>query len=251
MAAVSVPLCSLCFRTTSLWRSTSWSSDFNWLIRSWIRLLSTSSFVSPGPLVPIPPPSLDREFLSPTRRTARYLNCASSTWIFPSLVFARAAKISRMIIVRSMTFVSRASSRFFNCAGESSSSQTTPVAPDSQTISFNSWILPFPRYVPGWIFSRFWITTPTVSAPAVFTSSRSSSTDSSVSSEAFVLAANRMTRSCCSPISINSAILSPILSRETRSHDLPSRPVHTAPRSFGTAPAPSHTGPGTHNTRPG
>ena len=149
-----------------------------------------------------------------------------------------------------MTFVSRASSRFFNCAGESSSSQTTPVAPDSQTISFNSWILPFPRYVPGWIFSRFWITTPTVSAPAVFTSSRSSSTDSSVSSEAFVLAANRMTRSCCSPISINSAILSPILSRETRSHGLPSRPVHTAPRSFGTAPALFHTAAGTHSRQP-
>ena len=32
-------------------------------------------------------------------------HCASSTWILPSLVVARSAKISRMISVRSITFV--------------------------------------------------------------------------------------------------------------------------------------------------
>ena len=52
-------------------------------------------------------------------------------WILPSLVLALAAKISRMTMVRSITFVSSISSRFLSCAGESSSSQITPVAPVS------------------------------------------------------------------------------------------------------------------------
>ena len=61
------------------------------------------------------------------------------------VVVACAAKISRMTIVRSITFVSSADSRLRSCAGDSSSSQITPVAPISQTISRSSPIFPLPR----------------------------------------------------------------------------------------------------------
>ena len=102
-----------------------------------------------------------------------------------------------------MTFVSRASSRFLSWAGESSSSQMMPVASSSHKSSFTSSIFPFPRYVPGWTFSRFWITFPTVTAPAV---ASSSSTEAAVSSSSPVLTATRITRSSCSFNSIISAM---------------------------------------------
>ena len=53
-------------------------------ILSLITRRSISSFFSPGPLVPIPPPSLDRESRIPTSLVARNLSCASSTCSFPS-----------------------------------------------------------------------------------------------------------------------------------------------------------------------
>ena len=64
---------------------------------------SASSFVSPGPRVPMPPPSRDSQSPEPTSRGIRYLSCASSTWSWPSRVRARRAKMSRISCVRSRT----------------------------------------------------------------------------------------------------------------------------------------------------
>ena len=61
-------------------------------MRSRIRRRSASSLVSPGPLVPMPPPSRDSASLDPTSRGNRYFNCASSTCSLPSRVRARRAK---------------------------------------------------------------------------------------------------------------------------------------------------------------
>ena len=133
-----------CVRINSRCCSTSRSSFFNLLIRSRIKRLSISSFFSPGPLVPIPPPSLDNEFPSPIRRDALYFNCASSTCILPSLDTALAAKISRINSVRSMILHPNSCSRFFNCTDVSSSSQIIPVASVSHNSSLSSVIFPFP-----------------------------------------------------------------------------------------------------------
>ena len=56
-------------------------------MRCRMRRRSVSSFVSPGPRVPMPPPSRDSAALEPTSRGSRYFSCASSTC---SLPFARA-----------------------------------------------------------------------------------------------------------------------------------------------------------------
>ena len=53
------------------------------VMRCRIRRRSDSSFVSPGPRVPIPPPSRDSALLDPTRRGSRYFSCASSTCHLP------------------------------------------------------------------------------------------------------------------------------------------------------------------------
>ena len=79
--------------------------------RPWIRIRifrrSTSSLVSPGPSVPMPPPSRDISVPMPTSRGSRYFSCASSTWSLPSRVRARLAKMSRMSCVRSTTLRSQ------------------------------------------------------------------------------------------------------------------------------------------------
>lgn len=53
-------------------------------------------FGFPGPLVPMPPPRRDIAVPFPESRGRRYLSWASSTCTFPSLVWARLAKICRM-----------------------------------------------------------------------------------------------------------------------------------------------------------
>ena len=185
---------------------TSLSSLRSCAIRSFISLLSISSFFSPGPLVPIPPPRRDIDFPSPESLLSLYLSCASSTWIFPSLVAALAANISRMTSVRSITFVSRYCSKFLSCAGDSSSSQTMPVAPVLSTSCAISATFPVPTYVPGCIFSLLWISDPTTVAPAVFTSSASSNSESSASSPSCSLTPTSITLSSTSSIFILSAI---------------------------------------------
>ena len=86
---------------------------------------SASSFVSPGPRVPMPPPSRDSQSPEPTSRGIRYLSCASSTWSWPSRVRARRAKMSRISCVRSMTASPVSFSRLRSCAGLSSLSTMT------------------------------------------------------------------------------------------------------------------------------
>ena len=194
-----------CSLRTSRFFFTSASSRLSCAMRLRIVRRSTSSFFSPGPLVPMPPPSLDIARPMPTRRDERYRSCASSTCSLPSPVMACCAKISRITIVRSMTLHESAFSKFFICTGVSSSSVTMPLAPVASRSSASSSSLPLPRYVPGCADSRFWIRRPTVSAPAVFTSSASSSRDSSalsapLSGPSAATATNR-TFSVSSPVS--------------------------------------------------
>ena len=70
-------------------------------IRDLMVRLSISSFVSPGPLVPIPPPRRESSAPFPVSLGSQYCSCASSTWSLPSRVAARCAKMSRMIPLRS------------------------------------------------------------------------------------------------------------------------------------------------------
>ena len=84
--------------------------------------LSVSSFVSPGPLVSMPPPSLDRVRPIPVSLGRRYLSWASSTCSLPSFELALLANISRIRDVLSMTLIPIISSRFLICAADNSSS---------------------------------------------------------------------------------------------------------------------------------
>ena len=68
------------------------------------RRRSVSSFVSPGPRVPMPPPSRDSAVArSRPAAAAGTCSCASSTCSLPSRVRARRAKMSRISCVRSTT----------------------------------------------------------------------------------------------------------------------------------------------------
>ena len=108
------------------WRSRSrcFSKASSSCSNAWMRLRicrrSLSSLLSPGPRVPMPPPSRDRLVPSPLRRGSRYLSCASSTCRRPALVLARWAKMSKIKVVRSMTGTSTTFSMFFCWAGASS-----------------------------------------------------------------------------------------------------------------------------------
>ena len=112
---------------------------------------SASIFVSPGPRKPTPPldparPPAWRESAPPQPRTRviRYSICARDTCALPSFDFACWAKISRMSMVRSMTFTSRAFSSAIICPGLSSPSQMTVSEPVAATMSFSSWTFPEP-----------------------------------------------------------------------------------------------------------
>ena len=107
-----------------------------------MRRRSVSSFVSPGPLVPMPPPSRDSAAPAPTSRGSRYLSCASSTCSLPSRVRARRAKMSRISCVRSMTFRPTIFSISRSCAGVSSVSNTTTSTPVSAHDAASTSIFP-------------------------------------------------------------------------------------------------------------
>ena len=94
-------------------------------MRERMRRRSVSSLVSPGPRVPMPPPSRDSAAPAPTSRGSRYFNCASSTCSLPSRVRARRAKMSRMSCVRSTILRPTSSSIWRSCAGVSSLSKMT------------------------------------------------------------------------------------------------------------------------------
>ena len=134
IAATFTRLRLRCPLVTSLCCRTSDNSLFNWESLVLIKRRSISNFFSPGPLVPIPPPRRDSEIPNPVKRLKRYRSCANSTCIFPSLVEALAAKISKIISVRSITLQSNSRSMLRSCAGDNSSSQTIPVASNSTSI---------------------------------------------------------------------------------------------------------------------
>ena len=162
------------------------------LILFWMTRLSVSSLVSPGPLVPMPAPSLDSASPMPLSLEYLYLSCAISTCVLPSLVVACAAKISRISMVLSRTLESIRSDRFLSCDGDSSSSQMMPAASWTSSISRISSALPLPMYVPLSGCCRFCTTWHAVSPPAVSRSSASSSRDLHAFSSSPVATATRI-----------------------------------------------------------
>ena len=149
------------------------------LIRRRIRRRSVSSLVSPGPLVPMPPPRRDKAADAPTKRGSRYRNCASSTWSLPSRVRARRAKMSRMSWVRSMTRSSRIFSMLRSWAGVSSLSKMTNERSDSWHAALSISSLPDPISVAASGRSRSCVKRMTGSMSAASANPASSSSASS------------------------------------------------------------------------
>ncbi len=135
------------FRSLRAWLS-AFSSRSRRAILSRTRLLSISSFISPGPRPPIPPISLDMTLPFPVNRGNRYFSCASSTCTFPSLLWARRAKMSRISWERSITFNSVSSPIAFTWEGFSSWSKMSRVAPLLRALMTSSFNFPSPsRYL--------------------------------------------------------------------------------------------------------
>ena len=150
------------------------------LMRWRMRRRSVSSFVSPGPRVPMPPPSRDSAVLDPTSRGSRYFSCASSTCSLPSRVRARRAKMSRISCVRSRTLRSSAFSRLRSCAGRQLVVEDDDV--DVELVAATgraSSTLPLPRKVAGSGLGRSCSTRSTTSAPAADARPASSSRECS------------------------------------------------------------------------
>jgi hypothetical protein len=143
-------------------------------MRSRMRRLSTSSLVSPGPLVPMPPPRRLIASPRPARRGSWYLSWASSTCTCASRPEAFCAKMSRITCVRSRTFsfVRRSTSRA--CAGVSSLSKTSRSASSWNASETASCSLPSPTSVLWSGFSRRCTVVAATVAPALRTSSASS-----------------------------------------------------------------------------
>ena len=141
---------------------------------------SVSSFVSPGPLVPIPPPRRERESPCPMIRGSVYCSCASSTCSLPSFVCARCAKISKINAVLSRTLMPNACSRFRCWAGDNSSSNTQRSMSSCWAYKARSLTLPRPIKKPGSGLGRFCKNLAITSAPAVSASCRNSSSESSL-----------------------------------------------------------------------
>src|SRR5437763_831823 len=124
------------------------------------RRRSTSSWVSPGPRVPTPPPSRERCVHWRVRRGSRYWSWASSTCILPSRLRARWAKMSRMSALRSMTFRLSSRSRLRCWAGESGSSKMTTSARASSARPRTSSTLPWPMNNAALIRRTVWPASP-------------------------------------------------------------------------------------------
>ena len=142
---------------------------------------SVSSFVSPGPRVPMPPPSRESAAPLPERRGSMYLSCAISTCTLPARLCARWAKMSRISIVRSTTRTSVSFSRLRICVGVSSRSKMiSSIALSSQKVRI-SCTMPLPTHVAVSGAGRFCVSVATGSAPPLFASSQSSSSELSAS----------------------------------------------------------------------
>ena len=167
MATVIIPSFFRLERMRSRRFSTLLSSSDNECILRLIWRLSLSSLLSPGPLVPIPPPRRDILLPLPDKNGSEYLSCASSTCNLPSLDLALAAKISSMSMVLSTTLVSVFVSILLICDGVSSLSAIIRSISLFRQKAATSDILPLPIYVAGDGASSFCITVPIISAPAV------------------------------------------------------------------------------------
>src|SRR5206468_3371906 len=119
------------FRRIARWRESCLSRLRRIVTRRRARRRSVSSWDSPGPRVPTPPPRRSRCFHRPRMRGRLYSSCASSTWSLPSADTACWAKMSRMSWVRSTTRALSAFSRNRCCDGSSSSSTRRHSAPTS------------------------------------------------------------------------------------------------------------------------
>ena len=128
---------------------------------------SVSSWVSPGPRVPMPPAWRSRCFHMPVSRGIMYSSCASSTWSRDSRVRARRAKMARISSERSTTLISSSFSRLRTWAGERSSSKIARSASRSAAEALTSATLPFPMKVAGWMVPRRWTMRSSTRAPAV------------------------------------------------------------------------------------
>src|SRR5690349_20933653 len=155
------------------WRTCS-TRSFIFEIRVRMIRRSVSSWLSPGPRVPIPPPVRDRCVQRRVRRGSWYSSWASSTWSRPSWVCACWAKMSRISRLRSMTLTFRRPSSAFCWPGDSSSSAMRISKPVSLFACASSSALPLPTYQFGSTWRRFCHSAPTTSAPAVTASAASS-----------------------------------------------------------------------------
>ena len=152
------------------------SCSFKRVILSRMIRLSVSISLSPGPRSPIPPFCLSKWVHIPVRRGSKYWYCASSTWAFASAVRALLAKISRIRLVRSRTFLPFSSlSRFLICVGLNSSSKMIKSMSFSSTYVLISSNFPLPIKVAVTGLSKFCVNIFTVSAPAVSARNASSS----------------------------------------------------------------------------
>ncbi len=192
-------------------------------MRSRARRRSTSSFVSPGPRPPMPPARRDISTPEPVRRGSTYLSCASSTWILPSRLCARWAKMSRMSCDRSTTLRSVAELIDRTCAGERSRSKMIMSTPSCVACTSSSLSLPLPTSVRGSSCERRWISLSSTTTLDERASSASSSSDSSASATAPVVTLTRIARSRrseaerTSRVRANSASSSSIISRKSSS----------------------------------
>ena len=165
-------------------RTAASSSSSFWIFRRMCRR-SVSSWVSPGPRVPMgeePPLAVCRTrwVHMPVSRGSRYLYWASSTCSCPSLVWARWAKMSRISPLRSSTLTPSSSPSTRIWEGDSSLSNTARSHSLAAISSFSSCTLPSPRKLRGSGVGRFCIIMATVSPPAVSTRAASSSMDTSL-----------------------------------------------------------------------
>ena len=126
-----------------------------------ITLLSISSFFSPGPFVPTPPPNLDIVIPNPISLLLLYFNWANSTCNFASLVLALLAKISKIKVVLSITLQPVTSSIIFSCKPLNSSSKIKRFAFLTCLTSANSWTFPEPIRNTGSGLLLFWKNLPT------------------------------------------------------------------------------------------
>ena len=137
---------------------------------------SVSISVSPGPLVPTPPPCLSRCFHIPFNLGRMYWYWASSTWVLAWAVLARLANMSRIRSLRSMVLTFSSFSIFWICEPVSSSSKMTMlIFPFKAMYCLISSSFPFPTNVLLSGCGSFCVKRLTAIAPAVSARKASSS----------------------------------------------------------------------------